>query len=245
MMPLPSGHLIRIEEELLSTNTAARQWAIAGAPTGAVVVARRQTAGRGRRGHQFFSPDGGLYFSVILRQDILPDAGLLTSCAAVAVCHAVEDCCPALHVGIKWIDDLYVNGKKICGILAESSTVREEPFFILGIGINVKATAFPPDLQSVATSLGNEGATVDRERLLKAVLSRLDEMLPTLADGSFLEENRRRSILLGKPVTVVRGLQQFDATAVAITDAGHLTVRMADGNTLDLSSGEVNVKQKV
>jgi BirA family biotin operon repressor/biotin-[acetyl-CoA-carboxylase] ligase len=111
---------------------------------------------------------------------------------------------------------------------------------VLGIGINVGVTEFPDELQSIATSLGNEGFALSREDVAAAFLNGLTETL--CADASVMDEYRRRNLVLGRQVTVMRGNETYLATAEAITDAGHLTVRDADGHTHELSSGEVSIR---
>lgn len=238
------GHPLRVVAETDSTNRLAREWAAAGAPEGAAVAANRQTAGRGRRGRTFFSPVGGVYLSVVLRPQAGVDPGWITSCAAVAVALAIERFA-SFPVQIKWVNDLLIRGKKVCGILTEGELdagTGALRYAVLGIGINVGAAEFPAPLGAIATSLTNEGCAVERERLIAAVLEEWERAYTHIADGAFLEESRRRSAVLGKPVTVLRGEERFGALAQAIDPQGHLVVQTADGRTLTLQSGEVSLK---
>lgn len=238
------GHPLRVVEETDSTNRLAREWAAAGAPEGAAVAADRQTAGRGRRGRAFFSPPGGVYLSVVLRPAADADPGRITSCAAVAVARAIERFA-AVSVQIKWVNDLLVHGRKLCGILTEGEldpSTGALRYGVLGIGINVGAAVFPPPLAEIATSLANEGCTVERERLIAAVLEELEDAYARMGDGAFLEESRRRSAVLGRPVTVLRGEERFEAMAEAIDEQGRLIVRMDDGCLQILHSGEVSLR---
>ena len=236
------GRPLSVHEELDSTNLTVKALAAQGAAEGTTVVACRQTAGRGRLGRCFHSPDGGLYLSLLLRPAADTDAGLITSCAAVAVARAIERV-TNLSVGIKWVNDLYINGRKVCGILAEGllSATGERQGIVLGIGINVARTALPSDLTNIATSLEEAGCRPPREVLVAAVLEEWERAYTTLHTGDFLKDSRRLSVVLGRDITVFRGSQSFPAVAQAIDDHGHLVVRTADG-LLTLPSGEVSLR---
>ncbi len=236
------GQELRVWATLPSTNTTARELALQGAPEGTVVVAAAQTAGRGTRSRTFFSPQGGVYMSIILRPK-QADGCLITSCAAVAVARAIERLCP-LTVQIKWVNDLYVGEKKLCGILTEAGFAPDNSldFVVLGIGINVAEVAFPPGIAALATSLGNEGCVVDRCELIAAILEEWESLYTTIGSGVFLDESRVRSCVLGRQITVKRENEQFTATATALTDRGHLVVTTDNGDTVTLHSGEVSLQ---
>lgn len=236
------GRELQVADVLPSTNVTARELAQQGAPEGTVVVAAAQTAGRGTRSRAFFSPQGGVYMSIILRPREA-DGCLITSCAAVAVARAIERLCP-LNVRIKWVNDLYVGGKKLCGILTEAGFSPDNAldYVVLGIGVNVAAVTFPPEIAAIATSLGNEGRAVDRAALIAAILEEWETAYATIGSGDFLAESRARSCVLGQRVTVTRGNEQFVATATAIDDRGHLLVETAEGDSVTLHSGEVSIR---
>lgn len=236
------GREMQVAEVLPSTNTTARELAQAGAPEGTVVVAAAQTAGRGTRARSFFSPQGGVYMSIILRPR-QADGCLITSCAAVAVARAIERLCP-LTVQIKWVNDLYVGGKKLCGILTEAGFHPDNTldYVVLGIGVNVAAVDFPSEIADIATSLGNEGCAVERNALIAAILAEWEAAYATIGSGEFLAESRARSCVLGRQVTITRGNEQFTATARDISDRGHLLVETDDGATVTLLSGEVRIR---
>lgn len=236
------GREMQVAEVLPSTNTTARELAQAGAPEGTVVVAAAQTAGRGTRSRTFFSPQGGVYMSIILRPR-QADGCLITSCAAVAVARAIERLCP-LTVQIKWVNDLYVGDKKLCGILTEAGFHPDNTldYVVLGIGVNVAAVDFPPEIAGIATSLGNEGCAVERNALIAAILEEWEADYATISSGEFLAESRARSCVLGRRVTVTRGNEQFTAIARDISDRGHLLVETEDGATVTLLSGEVSIR---
>ena len=232
---------LSVVEQTGSTSTDLRRMALEGASEGAVRIADTQTAGRGRRGRQFHSPHGGLYLSFLLRPETAADPGLITCRVAVAVAQAIESLCP-LNVEIKWVNDLYINDRKVAGILAEGilSPSGAWTAVVVGVGVNVDACAFPEELAEIATSLGNEGATLSREDLAAAILNEWERM-QTTADGAMMTLYRRRSLVLGRKVTVLRGLKSFDATGLAITDQGHLVVNTAYGE-MTLTSGEVSLR---
>ena len=224
-----------------STNTQVKDMAQHGAAEGVTLLADRQTGGRGRRGRTFHSPEGGLYLSTLLRPDGEIDPGAITCRAAVAAARAIESLCNA-RIDVKWVNDLYLNGRKVAGILAEGvlSPDGRLTAVVLGIGINVGATPFPDELKDVATSLGNEGFRLTREDLAAAFLNEWERAC-TQPHGELMAEYRRRNLVPGREVTVVQGENTYSATAVAITDDGHLIVRTAEGERT-LTSGEVSLQ---
>lgn len=232
------GNTLYIHTELPSTNDTLKQLA-ADAPDGTVIIAEHQTAGRGRRGRSFYSPKGcGIYMSVLFKRPLSAEqVGLFTSAAAVAVARTIEALLP-IEVQIKWVNDLLVHGKKVCGILAEGTPDG----VVLGIGINVSTTQFPADIAAIASSLLKEsGQAPDPAVLVARTLEQLEAVTADLDARAFLEESRRRSAVLGKEITVLRGDQSFRATAIAIDDGGALVVQTAD-DIIALSSGEVSLR---
>ncbi len=240
------GRELEIHDRLDSTNNRAKVLAASGAPNGLTVIADTQTGGRGRLGRSFFSPEHtGIYMTCILRPDCEPErASMLTSLAAVAVAEAIENTVEA-NVRIKWVNDLYLNDRKICGILSEAGLGMEAgrlEYAVVGIGINVKKTVFPPELQEIAGSIGNEtGTEPDRNRLIAEILNRMEARMEELETGRFLEESRRRSNVIGRTVTVLEGGRQYPARAVGIDDMGRLLIETEQGTTC-LNFGEVSLK---
>lgn len=240
---------IRIYQELDSTNRYLKELAAQGALEGTVVLAERQSAGRGRLGRSFFSPENkGIYMSVLLRPEIpLEQSVRITSMAAVAVARAVEQVC-GVEAGIKWVNDIFLNQKKVCGILTEAGIDYEKgilEYAVLGIGMNVGKMDFPEELCSIATSVSNEcGKDISRNVLVAAILKELAIWYPSIKDGSFLEESRKRSILLGKEIRVLDALAEggsYTAKAIGLDEMGHLLIEK-DGVQLVLNSGEVSVR---
>ena len=226
---------ISVFDELPSTNTYLAALAREGAPAGRVILAEAQSAGRRRMGRSFFSPAGsGIYLSVLVRPKTL-DAGKLTTLAAVVVSDAILSVC-GIQVGIKWVNDLIFDSKKLCGILAEGAGGE---YAVLGIGINVKKSAFPPELAQIATSLEQAtGTAPDRNRLVAEILQRLANA--DLEGTSHMEEYRRRSLTLGKWVTVLGSGESVFVRAIA--DDGALLVEDQNGKTRRIASGEVSVR---
>lgn len=243
------GQTIYFYEETDTTNNRARELALEGAPEGTLVVAEKQTAGRGRRGKVWESPLGtGIWMSLVLRPQIAPaEASVLTLLCGLATAEAVE-AETGLSADIKWPNDILINGKKAVGILTEMDCEMSEVHFVIpGIGINVNTASFPPEIAEIATSLYLEcGKTVSRRRLVHKVLERLEEHYETfLRTGSFaamLEDYRKHCITLGKEVHVL-GREPFFAEALGITPEGELLVRRADnGKEEVVFSGEVSIR---
>lgn len=243
------GQTIYFYEETDTTNNRARELALEGAPEGTLVVAEKQTAGRGRRGKVWESPLGtGIWMSLVLRPQIAPaEASVLTLLCGLATAEAIE-AETGLSAGIKWPNDILINGKKAVGILTEMDCEMSEVHFVIpGIGINVNTASFPPEIAEIATSLYLEcGKTVSRRRLVHKVLERLEEHYETfLRTGSFaamLEDYRKHCITLGKEVHVL-GREPFFAEALDITPEGELLVRRADnGKEEVVFSGEVSIR---
>ncbi len=234
----PSIYLLRTA----STNAVAKKLAAEGYPSGTLVTAVTQTAGRGRLGRDFYSPPGGLYFSLLVR-DLPPnDAPLVTSLTAAALARAVESVAP-VTVGIKWVNDLVVGGHKLAGILCERVSIGGgNPPVIIGAGLNLADAGFPAELRGTATSLEGEcGARVPPGVMLGAAAREIWEALGELPSRRFLEECRSRSVTLGKTVTVtVRGAR-LTGLAEGLDDEGALLVRDAAGVLHAVSSGEATI----
>lgn len=229
-----------------STNRYAKALAEAGAAHGTLVVADRQTAGRGRHGRSFFSPAGtGLYMSLILR----PSAELerfqnVTIAAAIAVCRTIE-ALTELHPRIKWVNDIFLRDedgreKKICGILTEAVSDVESGTLqsvIVGIGLNVSTRDFGPELSGLAGSLFPKG--VCRNRLGAEIAERLMDGQERLGDPELIREYRDRSLLLGRNIRYLEDGRECRGQALDIDAQGSLVLKKDSGETLALRSGEV------
>lgn len=235
-------------DELGSTNSFLNSLAKSQEESERVVTARFQTSGRGRHGKSFFSPQGtGLYMSVLKRPDMsIEQAMLITPAVACAVAESLERILK-IQLGIKWVNDIFLCGKKICGILTESGFDFENnrlKYAVIGIGINLcePEGGFPKEIKETAGALFQEPPDEEvRRSILTGVLDGLDKTLPQCKTGGFLSDYRRRSVVTGKTVRVILNGRQFDAKAVGIDDRARLIVE-ADGKTLVLDSGEVSIK---
>ena len=240
------GQRMEIHDRLDSTNTRAKFLAAAGAPHGLAVIADSQSGGRGRLGRSFYSPEHtGIYMSYVLRPECTPEqAAMITSLAAVAVARAVEAVSGA-DVKIKWVNDLYLGGRKICGILSEAGINMESgqlDYVVVGIGVNTGPADFPPELREIATSIANEtGRAPDRNRLIAEIGNQIEALLGQLETGEFLAESRRRSNVIGREVLVLEGGRQYPAYAEDIDSQGRLVIRTEAGISR-LGYGEVSLK---
>ncbi|WP_426349694.1 biotin--[acetyl-CoA-carboxylase] ligase [Alloiococcus sp. CFN-8] len=237
---------IEIHKEIPSTNARAKVLAEGGAPHGAIIISDSQSMGRGRLGRSFFSPAGtGIYMSIVLRPELTSEeAPQLTSLAAVAVSEAIE-LLAKVPIKIKWVNDLFLNKKKICGILTEASLDFESGrinYIILGIGINVGRINFPEELKEIATSIENETSnTISKNQLIAEILNSLNRLLPEMKSGKYLEDVRKRSLVIGQSITVLKGSSTYTAKALAIDNKGALIVEGPKGIET-LSSGEISIR---
>lgn len=204
---------------------------------GTVVVAARQSAGRGRLGRSFSSPRG-VYLSVLLHRDEPPSQLLhLTAMTAVAVRRAILDA-SGVPTQIKWVNDLILCGKKLCGILVEHTG---DGRYIVGVGINCNTdlSALPPEVEEMAASL-----RCDEKKLILALVSRLREMDEKLlsARRQWMAEYAANCVTVGKAVQLLRGEERVEATALGVDENAALLVRYPDGKTDAICSGEVSVR---
>ncbi len=241
---------IEVVPVVSSTSTVLKERAAQGAPHGTVLIAKEQTAGRGRMGKQFFSPVGtGIYFSILLRPDIPAAESLfLTTSAAVAVARAIEDV-SSRKAGIKWVNDVYIENKKVCGILTEASFNIETnrlDYAVVGIGINICAPegGFPKEIENIATAVfENQAESVNQSSVLIAhVLNYFFDYYKDFQNQSYVDEYIRRSIIIGKDICVIDGTQKTDALALKIDKNCRLKVRFDNGTEKWIHSGEVSIK---
>jgi BirA family biotin operon repressor/biotin-[acetyl-CoA-carboxylase] ligase len=237
-------------QEVPSTNGEAMGLAAEGAPHGTLVLAEHQTAGKGRRGKSFFSPQGaGLYMSLLLKPKV-PYPVKITVAAAVAVCRVLEQYAKS-QPKIKWVNDIYLDGKKAVGILTEAFMDLESfqsQNVVLGIGINLTPPegGYPEELQPIITCLFPDGQTpaaFSRCRLAGEVAKEVLALCEDLENPALMEEYRARSFLLGKPVRFWDHEIPVDGTAVDINDQGNLLVETDSGLHV-LQAGEVSVRKK-
>ena len=233
-------------ETVDSTNTVCRRLAMEGAPDGTAAVAARQTAGRGRMGRHFESPEGmGLYLSMLWRPVTSPEGLLpLTAMASASAAEAIRRVTGA-DVGIKWPNDLVLHGKKLAGIMTESALTGNGgvAYVVIGIGVNLwqKPSDFSPEVAKMATSLAAEGYAVDRTALETALADALRQAFRHLcAPETFVDEYRRLCLTLGRQVRIVP--EDETVTALDIDGQYGLTVRRENGAVETLRCGEVSVR---
>lgn len=242
---------ITVLETVDSTNSLAKRMALNGAPHGSIFLADEQTGGRGRQGRSFVSPRGtGIYLSVLLRPDALPtDLGHVTAMAAVAGCNTVEAVC-GIRPGVKWMNDLILDGKKLCGILTEMSVEWESnalEYLVIGIGINCNHSEcdFPEDIRSKATSLNQViGKRVDRESLAATLIAELYRLNLDILSGKtqWISQYAQDCITIGQSIKITRGNSIRLAQATGIDENAALLVRYDTGETGVVFSGEVSIR---
>lgn len=246
------GSPLTIYKTVDSTNIQLRTAAYDGAPEGAVLIADEQTAGKGRLGRSFYSPKhNGIYMSVLLRPELPFDKiHFLTMLSAVCVVEAIQTV-TGLVPQIKWVNDILLDGKKLCGILSEATVEGESGklnFVVVGIGVNIGSTRQFPALQgNVPGALGDfSSAEFSRCTLIAEILNNLEKYyypyIETQDNSAFLYKYKECLCLLGKPVTVIQGSKTYPATAVDLTPEGGLLVRTESGEFTELTSGEVSIR---
>lgn len=226
-----------------STNEDMKTKAKEGAPEISLLIADRQTKGKGSKGRSFFSPDStGCYMSFLLRPKLKPEeCTLLTSIAAVATAQAIEKV-TGKAADIKWVNDIYMGGKKVAGILTEGAFINKDEisYAVVGIGINltVPEEGFPEEIKNIAGTLGT--AEIKNE-IIAEITNRFVYYYRKLPDNSYIEAYRKRLFFLGKEITVIQGENSFSAKAIDIDKMCRLKVATADGEQL-LSAGEISIK---
>ena len=231
----------------VSTNSDARELILNGGYGDILITADTQTGGRGRQGKSFISPEGGLYMTLAMQCGYpISDAVSVTSCAAVAVCRAMEEVC-GIVCGIKWVNDIYLGGGKLAGILVESvndySRMISE-YLIIGIGINIDHTPEIVDASYNAASLAEHGADVSRDVLCHAIVRHLLGIRENRFDfGRYVDEYRSRSVVLGQEITFTHASRSFSGKAVGIDSRGGLMVDTPEGQ-ITLDSGEISIRLK-
>ncbi|MGN0779047.1 MAG: biotin--[acetyl-CoA-carboxylase] ligase [Aristaeellaceae bacterium] len=236
----------RALRETTSTNTQVKQMALAGAPHGSLCVSEMQSAGKGRLGRAWVSPEGkGLWVSVLLRPALPPEqAPLITLCAAMAMARAVEETA-GIVAHIKWPNDLVYQGRKLCGILLEVSADPDRvEYVVVGTGLNVLRGAYPPELAERAAAIEEFVQPPLRRDILTHYLAALEDVLDKLtASGmaGIAAEYTARSCTLGSQVNVV-GAVNLTGRAEALDESGALLVRTEDGVLHRVLSGDVSVR---
>lgn len=248
--PSLSAHL-EVYPSLGSTNTFGKEKALGGAPDGTVILSETQTGGRGRMGRAFISPKGtGIYLSMILRPKTAIDQSLFITIAACVLIRRAIAKVTGIEAQIKWVNDLYIEDKKICGILTEAAADFETgtiDYVVLGAGINFvnPKEPLPESLKNIVGFL-YESAPVGnlRSRLTAELINELSTLSKPINHSSIMAEYRAHSMVLGKPVTLSSAGKTIGGTVTDINEAGHLILKTIDGNTQTIVSGEVSLRLK-
>ena len=238
---------IEIFDELDSTNNYLKKLGSKGEKETQLVIAQSQTGGRGRMGRTFYSPNGtGIYFSLFLHPGFSAEKSLfLTVMAAVSVAETVMKY-NANDVKIKWVNDIYIDGKKVCGILTEGSINADKKldYAIVGIGVNVIApeNGFPDDIKDIATAIfpGNSVENI-KEKIVAEVVNKFFKMYNGY-DANYVERYKKYSYLTGKEINIISGENIRPATVLGITDDCHLLVKNEVCEIEEISSGDVSMR---
>ena len=242
---------IHVYDSVTSTNSEAKRLALEGAADGTLVVSGQQTAGRGRLGRSFYSPKEGIYLSVIIRPRFDVSKSVLITCAAaVAVAESVKEIA-GKDARIKWVNDVYVDDRKVCGILTEGMTDFESgqiEAVIIGIGVNTDVSNFPDDLKRIAGAVDGDYSASE---LAGAIASRTIDYAHTIEERTFIDSYRSMSTVIGKKITVYKGqykvnpedeIEGVTAEVKNIDNDGRLIVVYEDGTEEALSSGEITIR---
>ena len=231
---------VRVFDEIDSTNTEAKRMALDGFSGEALLVAHSQTAGRGRMGRSFYSPEQtGVYFSILHTLSTpLCDAVAITSATSVAVMRAIRTLA-GIQTNIKWVNDLYYNGKKVCGILTEAMSVGESTHVIVGVGINLDTADFPEELQAIAGSLN---AQIDATKLIAEIYRQISFYLKDSSNREWLEDYRKHSMVLGRRVSWGDAEALQIGVAEAIDEDGALIIRDEKNDLVRLHTGEISIR---
>ena len=249
LLPVCKDVDVQVLPVVSSTMTVMRERAVAGAPEGCIVIANEQTEGRGRRGRSFASPcSSGIYMSLLLRpvHYTSEQAIRITTIAAVAMCETIEEVSDET-AQIKWVNDIFIRDKKICGILTEASIDMESgslEYAIMGIGINVYSPqgGFPAELERIAGALYDTPQSDLKNRLAAGFINHFMTYYAELDRTDYTEAYRERSMAIGRQVNVLSGTQTRRALVLGIDDDCQLLVRYEDGTEATLSSGEISIK---
>ena len=242
---------IHVYDSVTSTNSEAKRLSLEGAADGTLVVSGQQTAGRGRLGRSFYSPKEGIYLSVIIRPRFDVSKSVLITCAAaVAVAESVKEIA-GKDARIKWVNDVYVDDRKVCGILTEGITDFESgqiEAVIIGIGVNTDVSNFPDDLKRIAGAVDGDYSASE---LAGAIASRTIDYAHTIEERTFIDSYRSMSTVIGKKITVYKGqykvnpedeIEGVTAEVKNIDNDGRLIVVYEDGTEEALSSGEITIR---
>ena len=226
-----------------STNTVLKDLYEKNTPEFTLVVADGQTDGRGRFGRNFYSPEKtGIYFSFLLKPSFTVTSSIkITSMTAVAVCDAIK-LLTNVHPKIKWINDIFVDNHKVCGIFTEASNNFESGalnYIVIGFGINISTMDFPSDIQNTAGSLNCQ---VSRNELIGTIINNLIHMYNNFSDESYVKKYKDYSLMINKEICYKQNGNTFTGTVISINDNCELVVKDSNGSIITLNSGDITCK---
>ncbi len=227
------------ENQVTSTNTYLKEMAKNGAEHATVLIANSQTQGKGRLGRSFYSPENtGIYLSILLRYGFGDNPTLITTMTAVAVMKAIKKT-TGKNPEVKWVNDILLDEKKVCGILSEGSfNSGELEYMIVGVGINVETSFFPADIKNIAGSVGGE-----KEEIINAFLSEFSNEYYAFQNREYLNYYRERCVTLNKNIKILSpDKKPVSAFCQGIDDNAGLIVKYSDGTVGVITSGEVSVR---
>jgi BirA family biotin operon repressor/biotin-[acetyl-CoA-carboxylase] ligase len=240
---------IILYKTIKSTNQTAKEFAQQGDYNNTIILSEEQTEGRGRLGRSFYSPSNtGIYMSILIRPKLDINKGLLvTSCAAVAVCKAIENLTD-IQPKIKWVNDIYIENKKVCGILTESSLDFESgtlDYVIIGIGINFTTLNFPDTISNSACSIFEDTKfKFSRNILISEIINQFFPIINTIDDEKNILDYKKRSNILGEEIEITNKDKVFFAKAVDIDKNGFLIIENKDKTLSKLNTGEITIRKK-
>lgn len=234
---------VKYYDSIDSTNTQAKRFIAEGENEVMLVVANEQTQGRGRQGKSFYSPSQtGIYMSLAIHPNLqLQNAVAITTAASVAVCKAIEKLTDKKPT-IKWVNDVYLDGKKICGILTEAVTDFETQTVtsvVIGVGVNVDTAVFPSDIENASCL----GVKINRAELIGNIANELNSICLSGYEA-FIEYYKAHSMIIGEDIVYYQNGEAFYARAVDINDTGALVVENDEGIRSTLSSGEITIRKR-
>lgn len=234
-------------QEVGSTNDELKKPAYREKKENILLIAQRQTSGKGRMGRSFYSPDkSGIYMSLLLHPDLEAEkCTLLTSIAAVAVSKAIENVL-GVKADIKWVNDIYIGGKKVAGILTESAfNGKRISYSVVGIGINITMPeeGFPEEIKDIASAVMNRENENSKNDLIAEIINTFMYYYSLLPENEFIGEYRKRLIYLGEEITVISPKKSYRAVAADIDEMCRLKVRLENGEERIVHSGEISIRK--
>lgn len=241
--------IIQVEESVTSTNKVLKSMALSGeAEENHLLISCHQTEGRGRLGRSFFSPEGtGIYMSLLLKPACTPEeATLVTSAAAVAVCGAIEKISNE-NPQIKWVNDIFINGKKVCGILTEtvfSSTYKTLDYVVLGVGVNMvyPKGGFAQEIKDIAGAIFEEKQNNASNTFVAEFLNEFYSFYKELTSRKHIELYRRKCFVLGECINIISADKVTSAIALDIDGNCNLIVQLENGQKQAIGTGEISIK---